>query len=44
VTVALQKLDAKLCELIQEMYDSTTTTTSTTETPVTTTTSTTEIA
>jgi len=33
VTVALQKIDAKLCELIQELYDITTTTTSTTMTP-----------
>lgn len=33
ITVALQKIDEKLCILAQEMYDSTTTTTSTTMTP-----------
>ena len=32
LTIALQKIDAKLCELIQEMYDSTTTTTTMTPT------------
>lgn len=30
LTVALQKIDEKLCTLAQEIYDSTTTTTSTT--------------